>query len=785
MNGAFSWLRRHWVSLSVLAGPVILLGPQLLRGRALVWGTPSMQFIPWWTEAVRQLANGSLPLWNHWNGFGAPLAANYQSAFFYPPNWIFIPLGLLAGAAGIAWGYLFLAMLHLGWAGLGMAALLRRCGAGELAQAVGGAAFAGCGYLVARLEFFSIIWAASWIPWTLRYSCDLAAPVEAIAPVKRFRFSAGLMLSAAMMLLAGHAQLSWYGLLFAGLWVLAGSLRRPWRGFHWPLLGFAVAAMAAAGLAAVQLFPTAEYLSLSQRSAEYGYSEAMTYSFWPWRLVSLLAPDFFGNPGLGDFWGYASYWEDAAYVGMLPFLLALGTLAGLLGRSKGTDWGGRRLRLFLWVMLVFSFVLAMGKNTPVYPFLYRYVPTFNMFQAPARYLIWASLALVLLAGVGVQSWRCPSGHGLYWLRLGTAGAFAVTLGAGLGWLYLREVQLTFVRALALAGLWALGAGGLTLSLPFFEQKGLRGVWTGLVVGWVVLDLLVANAWLNPFVEARLYSGIAPNVAALKEDLAGRRVYLPERAETLLKFRRFFRAGDYRPVHEWRDLRFVLLPNLNILDGVAMGNNFDPLVTGRYARWIDALEWLPTAERDRWLELAGVGAFTTLDVPQPGGVRFERLQAVRRFSLHACPDWVSSEEQELEAYARVASDPQRISLRIDENRPGTMDDCMPRILGWGKLLYADGGKIRVWISAPEPGYLFIDESNFPGWRSKIDEKPVPILRANYLFMAVFVPEGEHEILLEYHPRSFMIGILLSILMALLTIVYLAYQRRRPRDSRFIK
>ncbi|RLC62076.1 MAG: hypothetical protein DRI80_07285, partial [Chloroflexota bacterium] len=59
---------------------------------------------------------------------------------------------------------------------------------------------------------------------------------------------------------------------------------------------------------------------------------------------------------------------------------------------------------------VIALVLALGKNTPVFPFLFRHVPGFNLFQAPARWLAVTDVALAALAALGAQwwVWRCSS-----------------------------------------------------------------------------------------------------------------------------------------------------------------------------------------------------------------------------------------------------------------------------------------------------------------------------------------------------------------------------------------
>ena len=159
-----------------------------------------------------------------------------------------------------------------------------------------------------------------------------------------------------------------------------------------------------------------------------------------------------------------AFWEDAAYLGLLGILLAI---AALILKNKPQEQ--RSLVWFLFGAIVVSFLLALGDNTPIFPWLYRHVPSFDMFQAPARYLIWAQFALALLAGLGVIGWRRPEGRALYWSRLGTMSAFAVMVGAGIGAWFLAgkgitfgEVKPTFVPAFAWAGLWGLGAGALNL-----------------------------------------------------------------------------------------------------------------------------------------------------------------------------------------------------------------------------------------------------------------------------------------------------------------------------------
>lgn len=752
----------------VLLGPVFLLGPLLARGQVLFWGTPALQFVPWWWAAFESIRQGSLPLWNPLNGMGAPLLANYQMAFFYPPNWLLLLLAAVDGPAGIALGYTLLTILHLIWAGLGMALLLRRLGMSWLAQVVGGMAFSLSGFIVGRLGFFSMTWAAAWLPWLIFFTDRLIREGSGAyrGSAWRFRLPLGLAACIAMLLLAGHAQLAWYSLLLAGAWlVVMGWARSGLRFLGWKIAGFAAAGLFGAVIAAVQLVPTAEYLLNSHRSDAVAYREAMTYSFWPWRFITLFSPEFFGSPGSGDYWGYASFWEDHAYVGLLPLLLALATLLvllrGLRKTRRGAFWP---LVAFLWVVLGITFVLALGENTPIFPFLYRYVPTFDMFQAPARYLYWATFALPVLAAVGIDRWRCPTGKGLYWFRLGTAGAFAVTLGAMLAWLLMSEVNLTFIRATALTGMWGLGVGLLTLAIPLAVKLNRMNLWRGLVIGWALLDLLAAGWSLNPGVGFDFYQRTVEDSAAERAVAGDHRVYLSEVEEYDLKFRRFLRFKDFSQLEDWRGLRSTLIPNLNLLDGVSLVTNFDPLVPERYARWMADLPYRAPHERAYRLALMNVGAVEHIDIRQPNGVRFDPASGGQPWRWYSCALPTADDEHAWKALEHIAVNGgiSSIDPLVIEGWQGERGECSSTSQAVIRQTTRRGNQATFEVDTEDGGWLFLSNAYYPGWQARLDGQQAAIYPANYLFQAVHVPAGSHNIRLLYRPFGFYFGALFSIL-----------------------
>src|SRR5512141_322008 len=106
----------RWPILILMALPLVLLVPIVL-GRVLYWGVPLLQFYPWQHAAIDAYQHGQLPLWNSLVGSGAPLAANLQTAAFYPLNFLYLFL-----PTEYAMGYT--AILHVILAGLFLYAYL-------------------------------------------------------------------------------------------------------------------------------------------------------------------------------------------------------------------------------------------------------------------------------------------------------------------------------------------------------------------------------------------------------------------------------------------------------------------------------------------------------------------------------------------------------------------------------------------------------------------------------------------------------------------------------------
>lgn len=741
----------------IFIAPIILMAPVWATGKALYWGTPSTQFIPWWWQAWVTMRSGELPLWNPLVGMGAPLLANFQSALLYPPTWVYFLLARIGGLPLMAWGQALLVSAHLVWAGWGMSLLIRRLGKSELAQTVGGLAFGMSGYLVARAHFLSINAAVSWLPWILLFSYELVHDLRN----KKLILKLGVVFG--LQWLAGHAQIAWYTLILAIIWT-AFWARESGKNFGlWnAALRFTFACLLAFGLSAIQLLPTAEYLMNSQRSSQVDFAQAATYSLWPWRLIGLVAPNFFGNPAHGDFWGYGNFWEDAIYIGLLPFLLAVAALSWLRKRN-----GNRSLLVFLGSLILVSFLLALGNNTPLYQWLFRTIPTFALFQSPTRFSLWMIFALALLSALALDNWQRPIGKSLYWSRLVIAACIALLLGTALGGILaglgLLDAPQTFFTAMLTMGIFALAAALLNLRAP--TQKTEKKMdWQWLVGCFVAVDLLFAGWGLNPGTNLELYNRELPLSSEIEESLNEGRVFIPAADEYDLRYEHLFQFDSFYSEDAMK-IRSSFVPDIFVLDNISSANNYDPLLPGRYKNYMDMLSAVDQSELRGILKRMNVSVLESYNSgdDDPSLTPVEYLLRARWV---ACADYVDTTN---EAFGKLTSVLDSDTVII-EGLPGN-ESCVFGNQALVQIIQSSANLVEVRVDTNEKGWLVLADTYFPGWQVEVNGNPAEIFPADGLFRAVRLEAGKWDVEFFYRPVWFYYGFGLSLFSWLALLILL--------------
>ncbi|MDZ7340166.1 MAG: YfhO family protein, partial [candidate division KSB1 bacterium] len=92
------------------------------------------------------------------------------------------------------------------------------------------------------------------------------------------------------------------------------------------------------------------------------------------------------------------------------------------------------------------------------------------------------------------------------------------------------------------------------------------------------------------------------------------------------------------------------------------------------------------------------------------------------------------------------------------------------------------QIKLKASAVAPALLVLSEIYYPaGWKAYVDGKETKIYKTNYILRSIFLQPGEHDIEFAFKPTSFRIGLLISVLTALLLVAGLVYSRRKQENE----
>jgi uncharacterized membrane protein YfhO len=269
---------------------------------------------------------GSPHLWNPYAGFGSPLLANGQSAAFFP-----LKVAVYA-LFGVRKGFGVLALAKMALAGILMWLYLRVIGLHHLSSLLGSLAFMTSGFMVV------------WLQWP-HTNVALLLPLlfvgcEYLLTSHERRGYLAIAAALGLGILGGHPETLFQGTFSAGLYLLCratmvGARKSPGellRIVGWYVFGV----VTGASLAALQLFPTLEYIAKSsaigarllesqQLSRALSIFSAPDFEHIYKEFLTYLVPNTFGNPKFHTTWWdeTTNFNESAGYVGIGVFLLSL------------------------------------------------------------------------------------------------------------------------------------------------------------------------------------------------------------------------------------------------------------------------------------------------------------------------------------------------------------------------------------------------------------------------------------------------------------------------------
>ncbi len=744
----------HWPILAIFAVWFIFSSPYFLKGlvpfpsKYLVtffapwsasYGMPLKnnampdvitQIYPWKRLTIDTWKQGQIPLWNPYSFSGTVHAGNYQTAVFSPLNVLFFLIHEVD-----AWSLLVLLQPLL--AGLFMYLFLRSLDRSEAASIMGSVAFMFCGFIVVWMAYATLGYAALWLPLIL------------FAVHRQFQKSSWwnlvlLTLGLALSFFSGHFQISLYVSGLTLCYLLAETVRTGrWRVGGILVLFFALGI----GLSMPQLTLSFDAFEQSVRSSNFGKGEVI-----PWQyLITILAPDFFGNPVTRNDW-FGHYAEWAGYIGVIPLFLAVFAII-------------RKKTFQEWFFAAAGFVtLALALPTPLNDLLYTLKIPVLATSGASRIIVLTSFSLAVLAAFGLDgildAWKARNRKQLIGLTVGTLLFVAFVWMMLFFGSWLPEEKATIaMHNLILPSAMFIACIILALA-GFIRKKGVRFVITVSLLGLVAFDLLRFAAKWMPF-DPKEY------------------VYPPAK---VLSFLNKKEIGYYR-----------VFGNIGNEVGTAFAipsiEGYDALYQKRYGEFVNSAADGKFHGAGRSVVLADRQGMYTEDLLQLLGVRYvvHRIsdgQNVWTFPLWKYPHYRSIYRDEhfevfenTQAYLRTLLASSYVVARSDAEIVETLWDRNFRrnsmlILeqepevkpaegeGTSAISKYSPTEVVVEVKAAAPKLLFLSDVYEKGWKATIDGAPTALYRADYAFRAVGVPAGEHVVTFAYDPAGFRLGLVLA-------------------------
>jgi hypothetical protein len=715
--------------------------------------------------------NHSIPYWNPYILGGMPFWAHFESTIFYP-------LGFLFWILPPAKAYGFTMFFHLVLAALFMYALARTWGIGPAGSFVAGAVFSCNGFIMALLYLghMSPVESYPWLPLIILLLYRALNAESPYAPA----VAAGVFWG--IQILAGAPQDAFYtylAALFLGILYMVRSFGHGKRIVQ-PAICLIILFVVGAGFSAIQVIPGLELIQESVRSALDSYQEVTSRSMPPEGIITAAMPHFFWNPADNFTWLENmpfSMPQENLYVGILPlFLVAFLPLLRFQDKS---------LSVYTLGLAVAGLLLAMGYHTPLYKIAY-YFPGFDRFRSPTRIIVLWVFAIALLAGKGMDMLPAYKAS-----RTRMAAFLGILTGLAIADILIhldRSMLLKLLSPFVLREMIPnrmleaermiegefhrfalLGGAACLLSLFMlkkysFSQFLLR-IGPAALSGLLLLDLTMVNSG-SIHTDDRFHA----DVMTARRDLEG----------TIGKDKDLYRVGSFVNSRG---------PNFEMGLGYQTVGGFTALIPQRFYEYINHYSEGALPEGWQYYFYGRQQHKVFMDLLN---VKYEINRDSRQVLPRASclprafivPEGVIRPKEEVLQFMSCPDfDPAKIVVLESEPRSTRLTNGESVKRPQAEVLTFRPDDIRIRVESPSPAYLFVSENYYPGWKAYLDESPVNILRGNYLFRVIAIPEGSHLIKMVFQPWSIWIGTVITILslssLAVLAVPCLVRKRRRSR------
>lgn len=679
---------------------------------------------------------------------------------------------LLPFPASIAW----LAVIALAWGGIGTFYYCRRIGIGRVGAFLAGLLFALCSENLTLINAGHIqkIEAIAWLPWII------LSFEAALAGGRLFHYALTALLLA-VQFFHMHWQISFYTCLAVALYWLF------WVVFQWykadgsyrmrALLKDVALAVVMVTLffstIAMSFAPLLSWSKQSERGGGMSQAQGMSWSMPPEEIASFLIPGMFGFsrqeagdvPQKGEvyYWGRMFFTQTSDYLGLLPWLLLP---LPLLFRRDRLTW-------FFSFLMATTLLMALGKYTFVYQFMFDHLPGFSTFRVPKMILFLFAFAAAVLMGRGADLLLEDQEELHHRLSGWLLGCALVVLLMGAFWLQLMAMP---------DKIFSVARG--FIDEPTRYQSGIvlinERIWfmlkeTGVAfgIGCIYLMLLYAGCkrWMRWSVAVPLLGLLLITdlwrvnnhfLVVTKPPVADKQIAKTDIVAFLEKQNGHYRLQpiNEQDAHYYSDYELPTIASYvtisekryrDYLDNLSLISALPDIMNLKYLV-MPASEYLKHGKSLR-------SKYQQVFRSATGSVVLENRTVLPKSWLVSTVREISSTSERMTFMAGQQFDPR--VLAVVESAPLVTLTGEAVALSAVSLEQYEPNRIRLTANTPKSALLVLGEKYYNWWYATDNGKPTTIVPVNHILRGVYIAPGRHVVEFRFDPLPFKLGKLLTL------------------------
>lgn len=777
-----------WVLFFVLT--IILFRNFIFPGQML-YGTDTMSARVFWDKFYSGfLKTYTIPLWDPYIHGGMPFVDGMHGDIFYPIALVLYFL-LPATVTYVAYVLSIKLVLHVFLAGIFMFYFLRELNLRKEVSLLGGLLYMFSPCLV------SLVYPGH----------DGKMYVMALLPLaflvlhkacKSGRFFHFLLFSLvfALLIVSAHMQAAYFACWGLGLFFLF-QLWNVYREGNKKILKyvayFVMAILLGLSLSMIQLLSPYIYLkNYSMRTmhteAESGYDYATSWSMHMEELASEIVPEFSGDNihTQGNYyWGRNPFKLNSEYIGLLAFFLAI---VSIIYRRSRLIW-------FFSGLGVMAFIYALGGTTPFFRIFYYLVPGVKSFRGPSMINFLFCFSTVTIAMLGLENFfklKENLSEAKKFLKI--AFIFVIAYSS-------LTILITLLRgsffdiwiAIFNSGIDSAKRAALEQDIP----RIITGLWISAILLWMGYGLL--RLYLKGSLKSGLFVGALAVIALVDLFRFDSRFIIT--VDPAQYYRKSAIVDFLQERQKEEPFRVFMLPQSYADNYLALYGIEEVSLTAMhgnqlriYDEFVGRHQPNPNLTNPNFINLLNVKYLLspsqlntpwTKQVFQAEGIYvYQNLNYLpRAFPIYS---WeVEKDENRILTYLK---DPQfnirqKIFLsEIPSQIPSSTMQTSSYSIIPAKVY--DNNKInsfKVDVEMPQDGFLFSSENYYPAWKAYVDGKETKIYRADYLFRAVYLNKGKHEVKFAFESTPYKIGKTSTWLTSLILLVIFGFYLIRGYKS----